>query len=305
MQNGILLMGLSATLILLFTGGQIGILVVMYSINVFITFSLSETAMMRLCISHRKTMPHWIRNLSIHATGFVLCFSILWVMIYEKFLQGAWATLMLTSACIYFCWLIRNHYQKVGRRIRHIESRVRQAGRWGSREVPKNLPAFDRSAPTAAILVGGYSRLGRRSLLAVLRFFPRTFHNIIFVSVGVINSEFFKSGEIGQLERRTEETLKGYAALANRLGLPAHYAFRVGTDIVREASEICVQVSREYPQCIFFAGEIVFEKPGWFDRILHNETAYAIQRTIRYAGLPMVILPLVLQGSPVKSTESK
>jgi hypothetical protein len=46
---------------------------------------------------------------------------------------------------------------------------------------------------------------------------------------------------------------------------------------------------------MFFAGELVFDSPKWWDKILHNETAYAIQRQIRYAELPMVILPLVLQ----------
>ena len=153
---------------------------------------------------------------------------------------------------------------------------------------------FDPNKPTAAILVGGYSRLGRRSLLAVLRFFPNTFYNIVFVSIGVINSEFFKKGEVDTLERRTEETLKGYCSVANRLGLPAKYAFRIGTDVVNEASELCIDVSKEYPHSIFFAGELIFENPSWFDRILHNETAYAIQRQIRFAGLPMVILPLVL-----------
>ena len=106
-----------------------------------------------------------------------------------------------------------------------------------------------------------------------------------------------KGAQVQTLERRTEETLKGYVGLANRLGLPARYAYRVGTDIVREASELCVQVAKEYPHVIFFAGELVFEKPSWFDRILHNDTAYAIQRHIRYAGLPMVILPLVLHAS--------
>ena len=305
MQNGIVLMGALALILLLSTGGQIGILVVMYSINVFITFSLSQSSMIRFWISNRKHQPQWVRNLFIHIVGFILCFSILVVMIVEKFLQGAWATLAITAACIGICAAIRNHYRKVGLRIKHIENKIKEANRTLSSQVhgtalgerPKHVPEFDPKKPTAAILVGGYSRLGRRSLLAVLRFFPKTFHNVIFLSVGVINSEFFKGGShIEQLETRTQETLKGYIAVANRLGLPAKFAFRAGSDVVREASELCLDISKEYPHAIFFAGELVFEQPNWFDRVLHNETAYAIQRHIRYAGLPMVILPLVLHA---------
>jgi amino acid transporter len=305
MQNGILLMGLSALGMLLFTRGQIGILVVMYSINVFLTFSLSETAMIKFWLTDGRGKVRWKRNLLVHSIGFVLCSSILAVMIFEKFLQGAWATLVITSLCVGICAAIRNHYRKIGLRIKHIEGLVREMGRTLS-IAPEKVPVFDPEKPTAVILVGGYSRLGRRSLLAVLRFFPKTFHNVVFLSVGVINSEFFKGGShIEGLERRTEETLKGYVAIANRLGLPAEFTYRVGSDIVREASEACLELSKKYSHVIFFAGELVFEKPSWFDRILHNETAYAIQRHIRYAGLPMVILPLVLHETAEPKEDDK
>ncbi len=298
MQNGIILMGLAAMGTLFFTRGRIGILVVMYSINVFITFSMSQLAMIRFWIQSRKTQKSWKRDITVHIIAFLLCFTILWIMIIEKFAEGAWATILLTAGCVLLCVIIRNHYRKIGLRIKHIEIKVKQVTSHPEKNAlnhkVKPVPMFDPNKPTAAILVGGYSRLGRRSLLAVLRFFPNTFYNIVFVSIGVINSEFFKKGEVDTLERRTEETLKGYCSVANRLGLPAKYAFRIGTDVVNEASELCVDVSKQYPHSIFFAGELIFENPSWFDRILHNETAYAIQRQIRFAGLPMVILPLVL-----------
>jgi amino acid transporter len=300
MQNGIVLMGMAALLTLYLTGGHISLLVVMYSINVFITFSLCQLSMMRFWWNHRKSGEGWKKDFTIHSICFLLCFFILWVMIIEKFSHGAWATLIVTGACILVCSAIKGHYKRIGTRIKHIEHRIKVVSK-PHQGAPRKVPPFDPSKPTAAILVGGYSRLGRRSLLAVLRFFPNTFHNIVFLSVGVINSEFFKRGQVDNLEKRTEETLKGYAAIANRFGLPAEYAFRVGTDVVREASELCVEVSKKYPSAMFFAGELIFEKPSWFDRILHNETAYAIQRQIRFAGLPMVILPLVLHAEEENS----
>ena len=42
----------------------------------------------------------------------------------------------------------------------------------------------------------------------------------------------------------------------------------------------------------FFCGRVGVCKPQWYHRILHNETAYAILRRIKFAGLPMVILPI-------------
>ena len=46
------------------------------------------------------------------------------------------------------------------------------------------------------------------------------------------------------------------------------------------------------PRTIFFGGKLVFERERWWDRFLHNETAYQIQRRLQFAGLAMVILPV-------------
>ena len=47
MRNGVYLMAGAAALVLVYTGGSVDALVVMYSINVFITFTLSNVAMIR------------------------------------------------------------------------------------------------------------------------------------------------------------------------------------------------------------------------------------------------------------------
>ncbi len=64
MRNGILLMGIAAIALLFYTGGSVSALVVMYSINVFITFSLSQLGMSKFFIQRRKEDPQWIRHLS-------------------------------------------------------------------------------------------------------------------------------------------------------------------------------------------------------------------------------------------------
>src|ERR1043166_4179038 len=126
-QNGVLLIGLAATAALAYTRGHIGILVVMYSINVFATFSLSETGMVRFWIKHRKTDPQWKRHLPIHATGLVLCASILCVMLSMKLMEGGWITLAITCVCIALCFAIRKHYQGVAKRVRAVEKSLEEA----------------------------------------------------------------------------------------------------------------------------------------------------------------------------------
>jgi len=61
---------------------------------------------------------------------------------------------------------------------------------------------------------------------------------------------------------------------------------------VEEAEKLGLEVARRFPHVTFFAGQLIFHKPRWYDRWLHNETAFAIQRRLQWHGLPVVILPV-------------
>src|SRR5262249_1555859 len=66
MRNGIMLMGGAALAALIYTSGQVSKLVVMYAINVFVTFSLSNIAMSVFWIRRRREEPEWARHLPAH-----------------------------------------------------------------------------------------------------------------------------------------------------------------------------------------------------------------------------------------------
>jgi hypothetical protein len=155
----------------------------------------------------------------------------------------------------------------------------------------------DPTQPTAVLLVGGYGGLGIHQLLTIQRVFAGTYRNFVFLSVGVIDAAAMTGvEEVEQLKRRTEEGLQRYIELANRLGLRATYRMSIGTEAVAEAERLCVEVSREFPRAVFFAGKVIFEKERWYQRFLHNETAYQLQRRLQFAGLNAMVLPVrVLQ----------
>jgi hypothetical protein len=69
----------------------------------------------------------------------------------------------------------------------------------------------------------------------------------------------------------------------------------VGTEPV-EAEGLCRRIAEEFSRATFFAGQLVFQREKWYQRILHNETAFAIQRRLQWDGLPMVILPVRVRG---------
>jgi hypothetical protein len=156
----------------------------------------------------------------------------------------------------------------------------------------------DPSKPTAAVLVGSYGGVGIHTVLNIFRAFPGHFRNLVFVSVGVVDSGEFK-GEHGidELRRRTESMLASYLALAARLGVPATARAGVGTEAVAEAEKLCLAVAREFPHVVFFAGKLIFQREKWYHRLLHNETALAVERRLRWVGKTMVTLPIRVRSA--------
>src|SRR5260370_22634612 len=110
MQNGVLLMGGARALTLLYTRGAVDALVVMYSINVFLTFSLTQVAMIRYWITTRNKHPDWKSHIWIHIVGGTLCVIILVIMISERFTQGGWLTLLASRPLISLFFALKSHY---------------------------------------------------------------------------------------------------------------------------------------------------------------------------------------------------
>jgi amino acid transporter len=289
-QNGVLLMGGAAVCALLYTGGSVSRLVVMYSINVFVTFSLSQLGMVRYWIRDRKVHKDWWRHLPINAIGLVMCASILVITVLEKFKEGGYLTLIITAIAVTLCIFIRRHYNAVRRSLSHLDKLFANLPFDPKRE---ELGPTDPSKPTAVLLVGGYGGLGVHSLLTLIRMFPKQFCNIVFVSVGLIDSSTFKGAqEVEEVRARTKDSVGKYVGLARRLGFAAEYRMAVGTDVVEEASKLCLDVAKDFPQVMYFSGKLIFEERRWYHKILHNETAYSIQHRLQFAGHAMVILPV-------------
>jgi hypothetical protein len=296
MHQGILLIAVASGATLLYTRGDTSTLVLMYSINVFLTFSLSETGMVRYWYRERRKYPDWKKHISVHLTGLTLCLSILVVSVAEKFTEGGWITLAVTASLVGLCFAIRRHYVSVSESLKRLDT-IMAALPGG--EHRSELAPLDPREDTAVLLVGGYGGLGIHQLLTVQRIFRGHYRNFMFVSVGVIDAVHMKGvQEVQDLRHRTEADLRKYVALAHRLGLHADFRVAVGTEAVSEAERLCREIALEYPNAIFFAGKLVFEREAWFQRVLHNETAHQIQRRLQFAGLNSMVLPVRVLEEP-------
>jgi len=289
-QDGILMMGMAAFAALIYTRGDVTTLVVMYSINVFITFSLSLAGMSKHWIQDRKKERKWMSRLAIHGFGFILCVSILVVTVFEKFASGGWITILITGILILIAFAIHQHYQNIRAGMRSLDEILGDLPPVANVPEPKPL---DANAPTAVIMVKSYSGFGIHEVLSIHRLFPRMFKNFIFVSAAVVDSGVFKgSDEIESLEEQTRASLERYVAWARSQGMTADYRMAIGTEAVDAITQVCKQIAEEYSRAIFFMGKLIFREEKWYYRLLHNETPNAIQRRLQFDGLQAIVLPI-------------
>ena len=288
-HNGILLMGSAALVALLATGGDVRTLVIMYSINVFVTFSLSMIGMSPPLGETPPRKPAlaqaaWRCSWSARSCACRSWRSPWW----RSSAKAAGSRSAVTSVCIGLCFLIHRYYTRVGDKLKVLDETL---GRIETSGEPNMAPP-DPSKPTAVILVGGYSGLGIHTMLNAVRFAPDHFKNFIFVSAGVVDSGNFKgSGAVEDLRKHTADLGGSLRRSCTASGNAGCRFLQRGTDAVDELERLCLDVVRQFPKSTVFAGQLVFQKDTWLHRLLHNQTAYSLQRRLQWAGMPMVILP--------------
>jgi amino acid transporter len=289
-SNGVIFITISAAVTLLLTQGKVHLLVVLYSINVFLTFALAQLAMCRDAFILRREGQPWIRPLLISGLGFVVTGSLLVGTVGFKFMEGGWATLVTTGLLCVVGLFIRRHYSHTTQSLRRLDESLTTV------PLPSHEPnaqPLKKSAQTAVLTVTSFGGLGIHTLLNLFRVFPNQFKQVVFISVGMIDSGRFKGkDELDHLRSSTEQELRKYVEFARRLGVPAEYRYTLGTDIVDELEKLCLEINESYPRSVAFGGQLVFQKEAAVNRWLHNQTCAALQRRLAFHGLPMVILPV-------------
>ncbi len=290
-KNGITLMGVAAILALLITGGQVGVLVVLYSINVFLTFTLSLAGICRYRWRRRRRLEHLLK-LIIPFLAMVVCGGILITTLLEKFLEGGWMTVVITGMLIATGLAVKRHYTYVQKRIEETEKSIEKALRESCPVIP-NPYKLDTTKPTAVFFVSETSATGMNTFLWVLKTFPQMFHNFVFASVGEIDTEeFIDQDKWNNLRRDTKKTLKEYVDFCEERGMPSTFYHAYGTDVVEKLTDLAEKISDRFPQSIFFSSKLTTDDENIFTQLLHNQTAYIMQRRLNNQGKTMIIMPM-------------
>ena len=288
-QNGILVMGVAALAILFGTGGSVTLLVVLYSISVFLTFAISLLGLCLYWARNRRQGTHWLRRLLLSALGFVICAGILAILLLDRFTEGGWATALIIAAIAALCVAIRKHYRQTKQAIHSVDEVFSSQPFGGNTQPIEPNP----EQQTAVFIVGNSRGGGLHALLWVQRMFPAHFKNFIFVNARTVDSHAYGGeGALEQMRDEAKETLEFFVDFCQSHGMASSSYLGFGTDAVDEVTRLCEEISQEFPNAIFFTSKLIFASDNWITRLLHNQAALAVQRRLHLEGLQMVILPM-------------
>jgi hypothetical protein len=296
-QNGVLTMGIAAGVLLLFTGGQVHSLVVLYSINVFLTFSLSLTGLTRYNLTNRgglKIGP-WLVKTLIGVIALVVAVSILITLFLAKFSQGAWAAVvvaLMLAACGYW---VRDHYRRFDAAMDRTFDELLLRDPAAAIEIPKAA----RMKRPVGIVTGPHGGAGLHALMHAQRLFRGQFDSLIIISAGEVDAEAYGGHEaLERLKQQVGDRCAQIVAWSRDHGMPAKVYTGFSTDAVETLEELCLKARTDHPNVVFVATRPMTRPHGWASTLLHGGTALSLQRRLHGHDAPLIVLPMRVELGP-------
>jgi hypothetical protein len=114
-STGIVALAALAIVLLIGFGASVSALIPLYTLGVFVAFTLSQSGMVRRWWHRRE--PGWRRGLVINGLGALTTAVIVLVVAVSKFLAGAWLVMILVPILVALMWGIHVHYRRLERAI--------------------------------------------------------------------------------------------------------------------------------------------------------------------------------------------
>jgi hypothetical protein len=298
-KHGILLMGGSALILMILSRGSVKFLIVLYSINVFITFFLSQLGMVRHWWKDRAIAKGWKKKITVNGIGLILTTFILCSVVVIKFYEGGWITIFITGSLVGFCIYIKRYYYRTRKLLSRLDHLVTTADISKLQPIKEHektsTPEMDMDGKTAVILVSGFNGMGLHTLFNVIRLFGSHFKNYFFIQAGIIDAGKFKgAAEIDELKNHVQHELSRYVDYMQSQGFYAQGFSTIGTDVADEISDVTEKIFDLYPNTVFFGGQIVFPEDTIMTKMLYNYTTFAVQRRLHQKGIPFLVMPVKL-----------
>jgi amino acid transporter len=297
-MNGILIMGVGSIILMVMTNGSVGYLVVLYSINVFVTFCLSQLGMVKHWWQVRKEEKKWLSKFAINGLGLLLTTFILISVTVVKFYEGGWITLLITGTVAVLMFMVKANYNRIDRQILSLNQIVDEVeASQPVREIPVIAKEpFNLKNKTAVVFVKDFTAVGLKTIFHIFPSFMADFKNFVFVQVGLIDAGAFRgTEELDRVRNKVEGELKRYVDLMRRHGYHAESMVLLGIDTGEEINKIVPALLMRYPNATFFGGQLIFPKQAFISNLLHNQTLFSLQKQFFDRKIHLYVLPVELK----------
>jgi amino acid transporter len=117
-SNGIIVLGLLASALVIHYGGSTHALIPLYAVGVFLSFTLSQSGMVIHWLKEKASDRHWLTKALVNGLGAAITGVVLVVIGATKFTHGAWIIIVLIPVVVLVFRAIRTHYDAVARDLR-------------------------------------------------------------------------------------------------------------------------------------------------------------------------------------------
>jgi amino acid transporter len=245
-SNGIFFLASFAILLVILTGAKVDRLIPLYAIGVFTSFTLSQAGMARHHLRERE--PGWRSGLVINGVGAVMTLIVDIVIAITKFTHGAWVIVALVPLMVVFLVRLSRQYETEAEQLEH--------------NVPEAIAAPILRRHVALVFVDRLDLAAARAIQYARTLVPDDLRAVHFA----LDQQ--RANELAEAWARY-----GMSRIALDIAdcpdrrLPRAAVELVGRDLAAGETEVSVLLpERKYS--------------GFWHRILHDQTADAIERAV-------------------------
>lgn len=270
-SNGILFLAAAAIVFVVAFGAQVTALIQLYIVGVFVSFTLSQTGMVR----------HWTRSLRtetdprargrmqrsrvINSIGLLMTGTVLIIVLLTKFTAGAWIAIVAMIAIFVIMMLIHRHYNTVQDELHNADA-----------DYESILPSRTHSI----VLVSSLHLPTRRAVLYARATRP---DELEAVTVNVDDAETRKL--VSQWEK-------------SDISVPLKVIASPYREITRPIIDYVRRVRRESPRDVITVFIPEYVVGHWWEQILHNQSALRLKgRLLFEPGVMVTSVPWQLSSS--------
>jgi amino acid transporter len=259
-SNGIMALGVFAALLVILFDAREQAMLPLYAIGVFISFTLSQYGMVRHWLRTREA--GWRSSVVINAIGALLTAVVFVVIIFTRFMHGAWAVLVLIPMLVLLFRAIHRHYVTVAQQL--------------SLEQSARVTPLRRN--TALVLVSGVHR-GVVPALEFAKSLAQDNTTALYVNLD---------------EEQTDKVRAKWAHWG--CGVPLVVLESPYRSLIRPILRYIDQVDEQYDDDMLSVILPEFIPSKWWQHLLHNQTALAIKAALLFRkGVVVISVPYHLE----------